>query len=545
MAPAPRHVRHRGHHHPPRYRAVTTNRRKIPAMVGFVLRRIAVSILVLLAASFIMYVLSANAGDPLQDLRESSAPNRDQLIAARVAALDLDTPVPLRYFLWLGGAAQCLIPFAGTCDLGTTISNAKVLDILPTAMISTVQLVTVSLIVAILLGIAVGIITALRQYSGFDFSITLLSFFLYSLPSFLIAVLLKEFVALGFNDFLQSETNIPVGVIIAITLISAFVWQAAVGGPLKRRLITAGISGAATAALLVYFDLTNWFRNPGFGPIGILLLTVGVAVLTTALVAGLENRRALIVAGVNGLIGYICYFALQGLLDISSFGTLLILALAAVAVGLLTGWLLGGPDRGQAMRIGVIVAVLVGGFIVLDRFMQSWPQYTSNPRINNRPIATVGASTPGFTGDVWLTGIDTFTHLLLPTIALLLISFAGYTRYARSGLLEVMGQDYIRTARAKGLSERTVVMRHALRNMLIPIATLVATDVGALLGGAVITERVFAISGMGSLFVSSLQRIDVNPIMGYFLVIAFTAILFNFLADLAYAALDPRVRVAA
>jgi len=130
-------------------------------------------------------------------------------------------------------------------------------------------------------------------------------------------------------------------------------------------------------------------------------------------------------------------------------------------------------------------------------------------------------------------------------VALLLISFAGYTRYARSGLLEVMGQDYIRTARAKGLSERVVVMRHALRNMLIPIATLIATDIGALLGGAVITEHVFAISGMGSLFVSSLRRVDVNPIMGYFLVIAFTAILFNFLADLAYAALDPRVRVAA
>ncbi|MBW1279606.1 ABC transporter permease subunit, partial [Escherichia coli] len=79
------------------------------------------------------------------------------------------------------------------------------------------------------------------------------------------------------------------------------------------------------------------------------------------------------------------------------------------------------------------------------------------------------------------------------------------------------------------------------RNMLIPIATLVATDIGALLGGAIITERVFAISGMGALFSQSLNRADVNPIMGYFIVIAFTAVLFNFLADLAYAALDPRV----
>jgi peptide/nickel transport system permease protein len=132
---------------------------------------------------------------------------------------------------------------------------------------------------------------------------------------------------------------------------------------------------------------------------------------------------------------------------------------------------------------------------------------------------------------------------VLPTIALLLISFASYTRYSRAGMLEVLNQDFIRTARAKGLPERTVVVRHAFRNMLIPITTLVAFDVGALLGGAVITERVFAIPGMGSLFNLGLSRGDLNPVMAYFLVIAAMAILFNFLADLAYAALDPRVRV--
>jgi len=144
---------------------------------------------------------------------------------------------------------------------------------------------------------------------------------------------------------------------------------------------------------------------------------------------------------------------------------------------------------------------------------------------------------------MWVTGLDTFTHLVLPTIALLLISFASYTRYSRAGMLEVLNQDFIRTARAKGLPERTVVVRHAFRNMLIPITTLVAFDVGALLGGAVITERVFAIPGMGSLFNLGLSRGDLNPVMAYFLVIAAMAILFNFLADLAYAALDPRVRV--
>jgi peptide/nickel transport system permease protein len=128
-------------------------------------------------------------------------------------------------------------------------------------------------------------------------------------------------------------------------------------------------------------------------------------------------------------------------------------------------------------------------------------------------------------------------------VALLLIGFAGYTRYARASLLEVLNQDYIRTARAKGLTERTVVMRHAFRNALIPMTTLVAFDFAALIGGAVITERVFAWSGMGNLFINSLSRVDLNPVMGFFLITGTLAIFFNIVADLVYTLLDPRIRV--
>ncbi len=235
------------------------------------------------------------------------------------------------------------------------------------------------------------------------------------------------------------------------------------------------------------------------------------------------------------------YFGLQWLFNISSFGTLVFLAIVTLVIGLVSGAIVGGHDRGLMVRIGAITAVLTGGVVLLDRFMQSWFSYTD--AIGGRPIATVGSQTPSLGGDVWISGLDSFTHLLLPTITLLLISFASYTRYSRSGMLDVLNQDYVRTARAKGLPERTVIVRHAFRNMLIPLATLVATDIGALLGGAIITESVFAISGMGALFNAGLSRTDVNPVMGYFLVIAITAITFNFLADLAYAALDPRVRV--
>ena len=509
-------------------------------MASFILRRLLVSVLIIIAASFLMYMLVAYSSDPLMDLRSSNSPNKQQLINARVQLLQLDVPPPLRWLLWLGGAAKCVIPFANSCDLGSTISNARVVDILPQALASTIQLVTVALILAILLGVTIGIVTALRQYSGLDNVVTFLSFFLYSLPAFLVAVLLKEFVAIGFNNFLAHPT-IPWWVAALIGLVAGLIWQSLIGGDMRRRATTFVFPAVATAGVLLLMSATNWFLAPGLGPVVMTLLIAAVVIGTTALISGLQNRRALLSAAITGAITLICYFVLQPLFNISSVATIVILAVVAIVVSLAIGYFVGGYDRGQNMRISVIVVIVSGALVLLDRFMQAWPQYFQDT--NGRPIATVGSSTPGLSGDIWETGLDTFTHLALPTVALLLISFASYTRYSRAGMLEVLNQDFIRTARAKGLPERTVVVRHAFRNMLIPITTLVAFDVGALLGGAIITERVFAIPGMGSLFNAGLARGDLNPVMAYFVVIAAMAILFNFLADLAYAALDPRVRV--
>jgi peptide/nickel transport system permease protein len=144
---------------------------------------------------------------------------------------------------------------------------------------------------------------------------------------------------------------------------------------------------------------------------------------------------------------------------------------------------------------------------------------------------------------MWLRMLDSFGHLILPTIALMIVSVAGYTRYSRASLLEVLNQDYIRTARAKGLPERTVIMRHAFRNAMIPIATIITFDIAGLIGGAIITERVFAWQGMGALFNNGLQAVDVNLVMGFFIVTGAIAVVFNIVADVLYSALDPRIRV--
>ncbi len=136
---------------------------------------------------------------------------------------------------------------------------------------------------------------------------------------------------------------------------------------------------------------------------------------------------------------------------------------------------------------------------------------------------------------------DALRHLVLPAFALGITGIAGWSRYMRSSLLEVIGQDYIRTARAKGLSSWVIVLKHAARNALIPLITVIALDVPAYFVGAVVIEDVFSWPGMGRLFVSSLGKRDYPVQMGLLIIAAFLIILGNLLADLAYGWLDPRV----
>jgi len=123
-----------------------------------------------------------------------------------------------------------------------------------------------------------------------------------------------------------------------------------------------------------------------------------------------------------------------------------------------------------------------------------------------------------------------------------LISFASYSRYIRSTMLEVMNQDYIRTARAKGLPKREVVFIHALKNASLPIVTVVGLDLPLLLGGAVVTERIFAWPGMGRLFLDHIDRADLPVIMGILMLIAVAVVVFQLITDIVYAWLDPRIR---
>ena len=137
---------------------------------------------------------------------------------------------------------------------------------------------------------------------------------------------------------------------------------------------------------------------------------------------------------------------------------------------------------------------------------------------------------------------DELRHLILPAITLGTFSVARNARLVRSTLLEVLGQDYVRTARAKGLAERVVIWQHALKNALIPVVTVVGLEFGTLLGGAVITETVFAWPGVGSLVIRAIGQKDFPVVVGTVTVLSVSFVLINLIVDLLYGYLDPRVR---
>jgi peptide/nickel transport system permease protein len=130
----------------------------------------------------------------------------------------------------------------------------------------------------------------------------------------------------------------------------------------------------------------------------------------------------------------------------------------------------------------------------------------------------------------------------LPVLSISLLSIAGYSRYIRSTMLEVIQSDYIRTARSKGLHERRVLFLHAFKNASLPLVTLVGLDLPLLIGGAVVTETIFAWPGMGDLFIYHLSRSDFPVLMAVLMLISAAVVVFQLLTDLVYTLLDPRIR---
>jgi peptide/nickel transport system permease protein len=218
--------------------------------------------------------------------------------------------------------------------------------------------------------------------------------------------------------------------------------------------------------------------------------------------------------------------------------------LAAVAVSVLVGTVTAARaysrlDHGVT-AVGLIALSLPAFWV--GAVMKVYVAVPVNRFLGRRVLFTIGAASPNLRGGLFSRWGDYLGHLILPTAALALLLGAVWSRYLRAGVVEVLSSDYVRAARAKGLSPVRVVLRHALPNAVVPLSTIVAADVGSILGGAVVLERVFAWQGMGDLLVRGVTEADTNVVLAWLIVTAGIVLLLSLLADVVAGWLDPRIR---
>jgi peptide/nickel transport system permease protein len=188
-----------------------------------------------------------------------------------------------------------------------------------------------------------------------------------------------------------------------------------------------------------------------------------------------------------------------------------------------------------ASYLGIAMPAFWFGLILIQTFAV-WPKEQFG--LSEPPLFFIGLQSPGQTGV-----LDYIRHLILPVAALMIALVASWSRFGRAAMLDALSSDYVRTARAKGVPRRQVIWRHAVRNSLAPFVTVVALDAAILIGGLVVTEQIFAIPGMGRLFLQSLVAGDVYVLLPWMIVVAVAVVICNLIADIAYAVLDPRVRL--
>jgi peptide/nickel transport system permease protein len=226
----------------------------------------------------------------------------------------------------------------------------------------------------------------------------------------------------------------------------------------------------------------------------------------------------------------------------------LVLGMASVIVGVSIGLAIGilaalrpYSKFDTAATTGAFVGFSIPPFVSAVLLQLLFAVYLTRWLGLSKPfLPTSGVYPPGHQG---FDPILRAKHLILPVTVVAIQTIAVYSRYMRTQLMEVKSSDYMRTARSKGISERAVIVRHGLRNALIPIVTVAAIDIGAIIGGLIITERIFEYKGMGDFFLTALSNGDFPQLMPWLVIVVISVILFNLLADVSYAVLDPRIRL--
>ena len=221
-----------------------------------------------------------------------------------------------------------------------------------------------------------------------------------------------------------------------------------------------------------------------------------------------------------------------------------IATLIAIFVAIFMG-VLAAVRQGKVTDHAITVTnfvLLATPVFVLGLALKEFVAIPVNQHVGSTLLYTDGEQSPTLSGSFLSRLPDYAEHSILPILTLVLVSYTSWAIYQRSSMIETLDADHVRLARSKGLSQRRVLVRHVLRNALIPVTTVIALDFAAVLGGAIITEIVFGWQGLGQWYVTGVTNLDVNVMLAYLLITATFVILFNLLADILYGVLDPRIR---
>ena len=217
-------------------------------------------------------------------------------------------------------------------------------------------------------------------------------------------------------------------------------------------------------------------------------------------------------------------------------------SVVGVSIGLFVGMfaaLKPGSRRDVAVNTGAFLGVSIPPYITAVLFQLVFAVYWSR-WFGKTLFPTSGVYPPGHIGFNFVLMLK---HMALPMMVVAIQVIATYSRYMRSSLLDVMNSDFMRTARSKGISERQVLLKHGVRNALIPVVTIAALDVGGIIGGLIISENIFAYPGMGLYFLDSFTNGDFPLLMPWMVLVVASTLMFNLVADVSYAFLDPRIRL--
>jgi peptide/nickel transport system permease protein len=394
-------------------------------MLIYTTRRVLFMIPLLLAISMVVFSLvQLQPGDFVDELRLGN-PKMTAADAQRLRQeFGLDQPWYVQYGKWLQKAA--------VLDFGLSRTNGYVSAtefVFNQRLGNTLLLTTAAFLLAILIGIPVGIYAAVKQYSILDYISTFLSFVGYSVPVFWLGIMML--------------------ILFSVT------WKILPSGGIGSEGVTPYVESDAR------FNFTGTVQK-------------------------IESRGG------------------QNIVTVSVYD--------------------------EASKVEVPKELVLPGSIQ--------PSVAVGDLVSDGQSAGQTVTTSSWLG--W--ALDRLKYLILPALALSIIQMAGWTRFMRASLLEVVNQDFVRTARAKGLGERVVIYKHALRNALIPIVTLIGLSIPGLLNGAVLTETVFNWPGMGTALLDSVVQKDYNVAMVILMVLAIATLVSNLITDLLYALVDPRIR---